>query len=233
MNICQNIMLMDTEILIDQIIKDAFDLIFWKDREYQFLGCNLTFAKMAGFNSPHELIGKTDYDTCWKDFADKFRSDDKKVLSGESFESIEKNITANHQTRIIYVKKKPIIKDDEYIGIIGYGKILSEYSSEVFEEKSYSASDFPINTVVINNRLISTHFFSLSKPESEALYFLIRGFSSGKTAEILSKSPRTIEQNIESMKQKMGVNSKQLMINKAIFYGYTSIIPKTLYDKLK
>ena len=224
-------MLIDNQILIDQIIKDAFDLIFWKDLEFKFLGCNLTFAKMAGFYNTEEITGKTDYDTCWKEFADKYRADDINVLSGETFESIEKNITATDQIRTIYVKKQPLIKNNEIIGLVGYGKVLAEYESETIEEKSYIAPELSINTLVINNKLISSHYFNLSTPELEALFFLIRGFSSGKTAEMLSKSPRTIEQNIESIKQKMSVDNKQLMINKAIFYGFTSIIPKSIYDR--
>ncbi|NEP79744.1 MAG: PAS domain S-box protein [Okeania sp. SIO3B3] len=48
--------------LLDSIINSLPQMIFWKDRNSVFLGCNRYAAQICGFSSPTEIIGKTDYD---------------------------------------------------------------------------------------------------------------------------------------------------------------------------
>ncbi len=57
--------------------------VFWKDFNLNYLGCNLRAAKDAGLNSPDEIIGKNDFDLAWKEQAEIYRSDDRKVMQTE------------------------------------------------------------------------------------------------------------------------------------------------------
>src|SRR5574339_563111 len=71
--------------LLPLIMNNIPQAVFWKDQDLVYLGCNQAFADDAGFSSPEEIIGKTDYDMPWKDQADLYRADDRHVLdSGES-----------------------------------------------------------------------------------------------------------------------------------------------------
>ncbi len=54
--------------------------VFWKDRESRFLGCNLPFANDAGLRRPQEIIGKTDLDLSWREQAEAYRADDRRVM---------------------------------------------------------------------------------------------------------------------------------------------------------
>jgi PAS domain S-box-containing protein len=59
--------------------------IFWKDSDSRYLGCNTLFARDAGFSTPAEVIGKTDYETTWKAHAVAYRADDQETMeSGTS-----------------------------------------------------------------------------------------------------------------------------------------------------
>ena len=51
--------------LLKQILIKAPDYIFWKDIDLVYRGCNLNFAKAAGFDSVNDVIGKTDKDMKW------------------------------------------------------------------------------------------------------------------------------------------------------------------------
>lgn len=51
--------------LFDTVLSNIPASIFWKDRNSVFLGVNEQFAREAGFQSPDELIGKSDYDLAW------------------------------------------------------------------------------------------------------------------------------------------------------------------------
>src|SRR5579872_5435115 len=54
--------------------------VYWKDKDGMFLGCNLQQAKDAGFDSPDEMIGKTDYEMPWNIQADYLREIDIRVM---------------------------------------------------------------------------------------------------------------------------------------------------------
>jgi PAS domain S-box-containing protein len=54
--------------------------VFWKDRNLTYLGCNVPFARDAGFEKPDDIIGRDDYAMGWRDQADLYRSDDRAVI---------------------------------------------------------------------------------------------------------------------------------------------------------
>lgn len=55
--------------------------IFWKDTASVFLGCNRIFAEIAGLESPQDVVGKTDYDLIpQKEEADFYRESDIRVM---------------------------------------------------------------------------------------------------------------------------------------------------------
>jgi len=54
--------------------------VFWKDNDLAYLGCNQAFAEDAGFESPQDVVGKTDYDMPWSEQAELYRADDRLVM---------------------------------------------------------------------------------------------------------------------------------------------------------
>lgn len=70
--------------LLQTIIESIPIRVFWKDREGYYLGCNSRFAQDSGFRKPSDLIGKNDADMVWKDQADLYRADDRKVMESNT-----------------------------------------------------------------------------------------------------------------------------------------------------
>ncbi len=59
--------------------------VFWKDRDLMYRGCNVAFARDAGFEKPEDVIGKDDHAMCWREQADLYQADDRAVIeSGEA-----------------------------------------------------------------------------------------------------------------------------------------------------
>ena len=54
--------------------------VFWKDKNSIYLGCNMQFARDAGFEKPEDIIGKDDYSMGWREQADLYRNDDRMVI---------------------------------------------------------------------------------------------------------------------------------------------------------
>jgi PAS domain S-box-containing protein len=50
------------ESLLQLVLDNIPELIFWKDNNSVFQGCNRLWAKAAGFNDPNQIIGLSDYD---------------------------------------------------------------------------------------------------------------------------------------------------------------------------
>jgi PAS domain S-box-containing protein len=70
--------------LLRMVMDNIPQAIFWKDRNLVYLGCNERFARDAGFTSPDELVGKTDFDMPWTEFAELYRADDQRVMERDA-----------------------------------------------------------------------------------------------------------------------------------------------------
>jgi len=66
--------------LLQLVMDNIPQAIFWKDRNLTYLGCNQSFADDAGLVSPTEIVGRTDYDLPWSAQADLYCADDRLVL---------------------------------------------------------------------------------------------------------------------------------------------------------
>ncbi|WNG22729.1 PAS domain-containing protein [Cystobacter fuscus] len=56
--------------------------LFWKGRDFRYLGCNTAFARLAGKEHPDQVVGLDDYQLPWsKEDSDLYRACDEKVLS--------------------------------------------------------------------------------------------------------------------------------------------------------
>ena len=66
--------------MLQDIVDQLPQRVFWKDTESVYLGCNLASAQDAGIGATGEIVGKTDYDLDWKASAEAFRADDREVI---------------------------------------------------------------------------------------------------------------------------------------------------------
>ncbi len=68
--------------LLQLILDNIPQEIFWKDRDSVYVWCNRKFAIAAGVGTPDKIVGKTDYDLAWtKEQSDLFRLVDQRVMN--------------------------------------------------------------------------------------------------------------------------------------------------------
>jgi PAS domain S-box/diguanylate cyclase (GGDEF) domain len=125
--------------LLQEVVEGIPIRVFWKDINSQFLGCNSLFAKDAGFTSPQDIIGKTDFDLVWHEQAAGYRDDDRLVMdSGEAKLNYEEKLTT-FSGNIIYLRtsKVPLRDADQnIIGILGiYEDITARKHAEEMERQ--------------------------------------------------------------------------------------------------
>ena len=137
--------------MLKNIIKYSPDWIYWKDKNSVHLGSNEQFAKAAGLSSSEEMVGKTDYDLPWCDRAQKYRLDDKEVItSGSPKINIEDTVLICDQKEVIVISNKVPLKNaqGEIIGILGIATdITNQKNTEQALEKSKKAAELALQAM--------------------------------------------------------------------------------------
>jgi len=96
--------------------------VFWKDRNLVYLGCNEAFAHDAGLANSSEIVGKDDFQMVWRDQAELYRDDDRRVIaSGVARLLIEEpQTTPEGDTLTLLTSKLPLRNaTGEISGVLG------------------------------------------------------------------------------------------------------------------
>lgn len=118
----QETALRESQQIIVAILNAVPARIFWKDRNLVYLGCNTPFARDAGFASPEDIVGKDDYQMGWRDQADSYRADDRRVIeTGRSKLLIDEPQTTPDGKVITLLTSKVPLRDPsgEVFGVLG------------------------------------------------------------------------------------------------------------------
>jgi PAS domain S-box-containing protein len=111
--------------------------IYWKDKNGVYLGCNRFQAKLVGFDSPEDIIGKTDYDLSWKSIANELRENDLRIMETRVSEELIETPQLADGTHLTMLTSKSPLYDDEgqVIGIIGVSIDVTDLKNAEEREK--------------------------------------------------------------------------------------------------
>jgi len=120
----------ESERMLQLVMDNIPQFIFWKDRRSVYLGCNTNFARVAGMEDPSQVVGKTDYDLPWqKEEADFFRECDRRVMeSGQpEYHIVESQLQADGKHAWLDTNKVPLKNErGEVVGILGTYEDVTE-----------------------------------------------------------------------------------------------------------
>jgi PAS domain S-box-containing protein len=121
--------LLESQQMLRTVLDNIPVLVFWKDRDLKFLGCNTAFAQDAGYNTPEEIIGMDDYQMCWKIYADSYRKIDQEIIDSGvpilEFEEPHSDIEGNIRVKV--TSKIPLRNSQgEIIGVLGTSTDVTE-----------------------------------------------------------------------------------------------------------
>lgn len=123
-------MFLKSEHILKRILDNFPGVVFWKDRQSNYLGCNQFFATVAGLKSTTEIVGKTDLEMPWASTeAINYIKDDMAVIeSGKGrLHIIETQHQIDGQVIWLETNKLPLIDSSgEIIGVIGVSNDISE-----------------------------------------------------------------------------------------------------------
>ena len=130
-----------------QLLRMIFDTlpqrVFWKDTNFNYLGCNQRFAQDAGLKSTEDVVGKSDFDLSWHKSAHLYRADDEVIMAGGApkVNYEESQIQDNGTIRTIRTSKLPLKdKNGRIIGLFGSYENISHISQQ--KQRVAKAQDF-------------------------------------------------------------------------------------------
>ena len=179
--------LRESKEMLQKIMDNIPQYIFWKDTESRYLGCNKNFLHMSGFNNEFDLLGKSDYDLPWtREESDFYRLCDQRVMTSDIPEFHIQETATNLSGNMIYVDTNKIPLHDSkgsVIGILGSFEDITDrkkaelqilQAKEIAESASNAKTDFlsrmshelrtPLNAILGFAQLLE---FDISHPLDE------------------------------------------------------------------
>jgi PAS domain S-box-containing protein len=176
-----------TQGIIEGIL-DAIPIrVFWKDTSLVFLGCNRAFARDAGFSDPTDVVGKDDHQMAWRDRAESYRDDDRKVIESGRPKLLIEELRTTPDGRLITLltSKVPLLDAEGKVsGVLGtYLDISERKRAEQASLLLATAVDQAAESIVITDASGSILY---TNPAFERT----TGYSS---EEVLGQNPRLLK----------------------------------------
>ncbi|WP_322032460.1 EAL domain-containing protein [Paraburkholderia sp. J76] len=138
--------------MLESVIDNIPQRIFWKDADSRYLGCNMTFARDAGLAYPEQIIGKSDDDLPWRAYAGDMREQDREVIeSGLPRINYEDDHTIDGLHRTTLTSKLPLLDGDgRVIGVLGsYSDTTESKRADLALRLQSRALDACVNAILI------------------------------------------------------------------------------------
>ncbi|MFM0166190.1 sensor domain-containing protein [Paraburkholderia sediminicola] len=138
--------------MLETVMDNIPQRIFWKDQESRYLGCNMAFARDAGLAYPEQVVGKSDSDMPWRAFAGLLNEHDKEVVTtGVPKMNFEVDLVIDGVHRTTVTSKLPFTDSDgRVLGVLGsYTDITERKRSDLALRLQSRALDASVNAILI------------------------------------------------------------------------------------
>ena len=160
--------LRESELRQKVILNNIPDIAWLKDLDSRFIMVNEAYAEACN-RIADELVGRTDLDVWPKDFAERYRADDKEVILSGKRKQFEE-LLQDDKKGLIWLEtiKTPFRNNKgEIVGIVGIARDITERkSAEEAVKKSQIELDQIFNTAADGMRLVNKEYEILKVNET-------------------------------------------------------------------
>lgn len=197
-----------------------------KDLNFVYLDVNQEFLRLFGIKKTIDIIGKTDCDVPCDvaELAQVIQQEDRKISTYvRTTRYLEILKVASQELKMFLITKTPFYQDNKVAGTAAHCVEIPNFKFSQMQKNHFISSSKQASYMIIdeNDALLTPR-------EAECLYFLLKGKSAKETAELMTISSRTVEQHLDSLKDKFNCNTKLQLIAYAIENDYLNIIPSSL-----
>lgn len=126
--------------LMQAIMNNSPDRIFFKDRESRYVRCSASLAKQFGLEDPREVVDKSDFDFFSEEHALETFADDQEVIrTGEpALAKKERETSPDGASRWVLTSRIPWLNPDgRIIGVCGISKDITDLMETELEMEAY------------------------------------------------------------------------------------------------
>jgi DNA-binding CsgD family transcriptional regulator len=181
----------------------------WKKDSYgRYISANEFYAEIAGLESPHSIVGKTDDDMPWRPLADAFRKGDQLVINGLGNERCgvqEKEISVYGEMDI-FVREDQLTlpSTGKVIGVVG--SFVDITGKRLIEAPTAGHFDNERRRFILPSQFGANQY--LTATQAKVLIKVGGGGSAKHIGAELGISEKTVYAHIEMLKRKLGASNK-------------------------
>ncbi|WP_108061022.1 PAS domain-containing sensor histidine kinase [Poseidonibacter lekithochrous] len=147
------IILQEQEEKTENILDSTTDLIFYKDLDLNYMGCNESFCNFVGLDKK-DILGKNDYELFGEKHANKFRQMDNIILEKKVSNTNKEWVNYPNLDKVLLLtQKSPLInKNNEIYGLLGISRDITkeiDYKNEIKESKKRYKKLFQANKIPV------------------------------------------------------------------------------------
>lgn len=194
-------------------------VIFWnsgimlvKDLEHRFIASNTIFSDFSGF-SPKNIVGLSDEDMPWANSKDIYIGHENDIISGLDYSVIEPLdgiVKANLITKKSLIYNKRGLPSGTIANAVVFNGVI-EYGNLAGTAVKMKVSDFS--------------GYNLTASETKVLYFILKGFSRSKVAELALVSTSSYDFHVRNIKEKFGASTIDDVVFTCYKLGFHELIP--------
>ena len=113
---------------LNNIIENFPELVYWKDKNFIYQGCNNLCAEALSLQNPAQIVGKSDNDFGWsKKRIEELHDVDRNIIKNGVPQVVEDIIPIKNSNRVFLTSKTPLIdKSGKIIGVLGISTDISD-----------------------------------------------------------------------------------------------------------
>ena len=141
--------------LLQLVLDNIPQYIFWKDRNCVYMGCNQKWAEAMGIGEPENIIGKTDFDLRTLEEATRCREADNRVMAADTpqLHILDHHVTTNGQQVWLDVNKTPI--HDAAGQVVGILVMLEDITDRKRAEEELQRSEAQFRELAQREQLLN------------------------------------------------------------------------------
>ncbi len=124
--------LFESKQMLQMVLDNIPQRVFWKDRNCRYLGCNRSFLADAGLGDVCDIVGRNDLDLAWRELAGRYQADDRQVMEVDEARINYEEPLENADGSLSWVRTSKVPLHDREGNVIG---VLGTYE-DITERKN-------------------------------------------------------------------------------------------------
>jgi DNA-binding CsgD family transcriptional regulator len=218
------------------VFNDTNNPLCIKDQNSVYVSANQACATFCGFAKGDEMVGIKDADLRCRaaEMHEVFVQQDQRALDTGSEKNLDIAYYADNKLHALLSSKTRVVdKLNRPLVVCNAIELpITQLSRLIDSLKDMQDTFTGSYHLTMPQTFKDGSMNQMTDKQAECLFYLVRGKTAKEIARILNKSPRTIEEHIENLKNQFGCETKSQLIEYAFYLGFAQMLPPVISSHL-